>query len=137
MLHSAGWLESSMAISFAQFVIDLDQLAVLQRFAEGIEITEETLALDAIAETEPAGHFFAHPHTLRHYNSIFLEPMIESASNYEAWVAGGAKDITSQARNWARRALGAYERPFLDEAVDEALADYVARRKRELPDIEV
>ncbi|MEM7171910.1 MAG: trimethylamine methyltransferase family protein [Pseudomonadota bacterium] len=135
-LHSAGWLESSMSVSFAQFIIDLDQIAILQDFAAGIEVCEDTLAFQAISETSPGGDFFSNTHTLRHYKSIFLEPMMAPLGSYEAWTEAGGKDVIENALEWAKAVLDSYQPPMLDESVDDGLRAYVDERSRELPDIE-
>lgn len=136
VLHAVGWLENSMSVSFAQFILDLDQLALLQEFAKGITIDEETLALDAIAEAKPGGDYFSNPHTVRHYRSAFIEPMLPSWGSYEAFEAAGSPRAIDGALGWARRALDAYEPPPLDIAIRDALDAFVARRMAELPDIE-
>ncbi|MEM8596627.1 MAG: trimethylamine methyltransferase family protein, partial [Pseudomonadota bacterium] len=136
VLHAVGWLENSMSVSFAQFILDLDQLALLQEFAKGITIDEETLALDAIAVAKPGGDYFSNPHTVRHYRSAFIEPMLPSWGSYEAFEAAGSPRAIDGALGWARRALDAYEPPPLDIAIRDALDAFVARRMAELPDIE-
>ncbi|MEM6668969.1 MAG: trimethylamine methyltransferase family protein [Pseudomonadota bacterium] len=136
IIHSAGWLESSMAASFAQFIIDLDQLAILQDFAQGIDVTDEALAFEAISQTKPGGDFFSSSHTLRHYKEIFVQPMIDTGGNYEAWRDAGSQDVTHKALKLARAALEAYEPPPTDPAIDAELRAYIERRNHELPDIE-
>ena len=135
-LHSAGWLESSMCVSFAQFIIDLDQIAILQDFATGIDMSEEALAFEAISETLPGGDYFSNAHTLRNYKSVFFEPMIKPLGSYEAWIAAGGKGVVEQALVWAKSVLDNYQTPELSEAANEELRAYVDRRSRELPDIE-
>ena len=136
IIHAAGWLESSMAASFAQFIIDLDQLAILQDFTQGIDLSEDALAFDAISQAKPGGDFFSNSHTLRHYRSIFIEPLIDTGGSYQAWQAAGAQDAAQQALQLARKALASYEMPANDRAVDQELREFVERRKQELPDIE-
>lgn len=136
IIHSAGWLESSMAASFAQFVIDLDQLAILQDYAQGIEVSEDSLAFEAISGAQPGGDYFSSSHTLRHYRSIFVEPLIETGASYEAWTEAGSKNVTQRALQVARTALDGYVPPAKDTAVDQQLREFVDRRSRELPDIE-
>lgn len=136
ILHSVGWLENSMSVSFAQFIMDLDQLALLQEFMKGIEISDEALALEAIAMSKPAGDYFANPHTIKHYRSTFFEPMMPAWGTFDAYEAAGSPSLVSSALGWARRALDAYEQPPLDEGIREELDAFVKRRMTELPDIE-
>ena len=136
ILHSVGWLENSMSVSFAQFVLDLDQLALLQEFVKGVEINDETLALEAISMANPAGDYFANPHTIKHYRSTFIEPMMPTWGTFDAYETAGSPSLVSSALEWAKRALNAYEQPPLDIAVKEELDAFVDRRMAELPDIE-
>ncbi|MEO1191544.1 MAG: trimethylamine methyltransferase family protein [Pseudomonadota bacterium] len=136
ILHAAGWLENSMSVSFAQFILDLDQIALLQEFAKGIAIDEETLALEAIAEAKPGGDYFANPHTIRHYRSSFVELMQASWGSFDAFEDAGSPSLVGDALTWARRALDAYEQPPLDISVKEELDAFVTQRMAELPDIE-
>ena len=61
-------------------------------------------------------------------------PVIMDFNSFEQWSAEGAKDHDTRGRDKASAMLAAYEEPRLDEAVDEALRDFIARRERELPD---
>ena len=80
----------------------------------------------------PGGHFFGEAHTLARYETAFYQPMISDWRNFKAWEEDGAKDATRRAYELARRLLDAYELPPMDQGIDEALKDFMARRKREL-----
>ncbi|MGD1868891.1 MAG: trimethylamine methyltransferase family protein, partial [Neomegalonema sp.] len=84
----------------------------------------------------PGGDFFSSIHTLRHYKETFVQPMIYTGGNYEAWRDAGAQDVTHKALKLARAALEAYEPPPTDPAIDAELRAYIERRNHELPDIE-
>ena len=60
-------------------------------------------------------------------------PRMFDNNSYEQWVAEGSKDITERALIEAKSLLNAYEEPKLDESVNEALLDYIARREKEIP----
>ena len=49
MLHACGWLEGGLVSSYEKFVLDADQLGVLHSLAEGIDLSENGQAMDAIA----------------------------------------------------------------------------------------
>jgi len=55
IIHSAGWLEAGLVCSLEKFVLDVEGLAMMSRFLNGLEISEETLALEEIAEVGPGG----------------------------------------------------------------------------------
>ncbi len=133
-LHSAGWLESGLSACFAKFMMDVDQLTILQRMMGGLEISEDSLAFDAIAGVGPGGHFFGSEHTLRHYEDAFYVPETPDNNTYEQWLEDGGKDMRDRALDLAKRKLQEYEQPPLDPEIDARLASFIAQRKAELPD---
>jgi trimethylamine---corrinoid protein Co-methyltransferase len=61
-------------------------------------------------------------------------PSIMDFNSYEQWNAEGAKTHDERGRDKAKAMLAAYEKPKMDEAITEALTEFVAKRERELPD---
>ena len=134
VLHSAGWLEAGLAAGYAKFAMDLEQVAMLRRFAQGIDLSAEGLGLEAVREVGPGGHYLGCAHTLRRYTDAFFLPELADNASFEQWLAEGATDLDQRATARARRMLDAWEQPPLDPAVAEGLDDFVRRRKAELPD---
>ncbi len=134
VLHAAGWLEAGLTASYAKMVLDMDQIAMLTRFAGGLDLSEEAQALDAVREVGPGGHYLGAAHTRRHYQSAFYTPVTADNESFERWQEEGGHDAAARALEIAKQMLAEYEPPPLDPAVAEALGDFVARRKRELPD---
>jgi len=133
VLHSAGWLEAGLTASYAKFVLDCDQVAMLARFAGGLDLSDEALALDAVREVGPGGHYLGCAHTQRHFETAFHTPEIADNASFEQWLAEGGRDAETRALALAREKLAAYEPPPLDPGTDEALRDFIARRKAVLP----
>jgi trimethylamine---corrinoid protein Co-methyltransferase len=131
--HSAGWNEAGMHCSVAKFVVDAEQCAMAYRMAEGPQWGDFDQALAAIRDVGPGGHYLGHPHTQENFQTAFFMPDRFDNNSIEQWVADGSKEITERALVHARRLLEAYEEPRLDEGVNEALLDYIARREREIP----
>jgi trimethylamine--corrinoid protein Co-methyltransferase len=125
-------MEGGLVASFEKMVVDAEILQTMVKFLEGIEVNDDTLALDAIAEVGPGGHFFGAAHTLARYESAFYAPMVSDWRNYESWRQAGSLDTAKRANALWKKLLAAYEPPPLDPAIDAALKDYVARRKSEL-----
>lgn len=131
--HSAGWNEAGMHCSVAKFVVDAEQCAMAYRMAQGPNWDSFEPALAAIRDIGPGGHYLGHPHTLDHFQSAFFMPELFDNNSIEQWAAEGSKDTTARALSHARALLSDYEEPKLDEGVNEALLDYIARREREIP----
>ena len=130
--HAAGWLEGGLTASFEKMVIDAEMLQMVAEWLEPIEVNDDTIALDAISEVGPGGHFFGSPHTMTRYETAFYQPLLSDWRNFETWTEGGSIDTTRRAGALWRRLLDEYEEPLLDSAIDEALVDFVERRKRAL-----
>ena len=129
--HAAGWLEGGLTASFEKLIIDAEMLQMMAEYLRPIEITDDELALDAIAEVAPGGHHFGTAHTLQRYESAFYEPMLSSRDNFENWQEAGSADAAQRANTIWKQIINDYEQPPLDAAIDEALVDYVERRKQE------
>ena len=131
--HSAGWNEAGMHCSVAKFVVDAEQCAMAYRMAEGPKWDDFDEAVSAVAVIGPGGHFLGHPHTQENFQAAYFMPELFDNNSIEQWMAEGSVEITARALGHARKLLGDYEEPKLDEAKDEALLDYIARREREIP----
>ena len=133
MWHAAGWNEAGMHCSTAKFIVDAEQCAMAYRMAEGIRWDDFDEALTAVADIGPGGHYLGHAHTLANFQRAFFMPDMFDNNSIEQWQAEGSVEITQRALNTARQMLNEYVEPKLDESVDEALLDYIARREREIP----
>lgn len=127
--HAAGWLEGGLTASFEKLILDAEMLQMMRSFLDPLAVNTETQALDAIRDVGPGGHFFGTPHTLARFEHAFYEPMLSDWRNFENWSESGAKTGTERANAIWKELLRTYEQPPLDPAVDEALEDYVARRR--------
>ncbi|WP_417598613.1 trimethylamine methyltransferase family protein [Pararhodobacter oceanensis] len=131
--HAAGWLEGGLIASPEKFVMDCEVLQMIQRYFEPATFatTPEDIALSAIAEVGPNGHYFGCAHTQARYTDAFYSPIASDWRNYEAWEADGAVDTPERAHRIYRGIVDNFEPPAMDESIREELADYVARRKAE------
>ena len=135
VLHSAGWLESALLASYEKFVIDVEALRMMEWILErGIPFDGEAMAMDAIREVGPGGHFLGSEHTLRHYRTGFYRPLISSTDNYDRWNRLGARTVDQVANKHWKKMLDEYVDPGIDPGLEEALNEFVARRKREIDD---
>ncbi|MEM7269405.1 MAG: trimethylamine methyltransferase family protein [Pseudomonadota bacterium] len=132
--HATGWLEGGLVTSFEKTVIDADLCGKLCRFFEGIDLSENAQAMDAIAATGPGAHFLGSEHTQANFLSALFRPETADNSAFEQWEAAGSEDTAVRANRLWKKRLEAYQDPGLDPAIDEALQAYIARRKSETPD---
>ena len=132
ILHAAGWLHGGLTASFEKLILDAEMLQMMAAYCEPFSVDTETLALDAIRDVGPAGHYFGTAHTLARYETAFYTPLVSNWDNYENWVEKGRVDAYSRANMIWKKMLTDYEQPAIDPAIDDALMDYMARRKRQL-----
>ena len=133
MWHSAGWNEAGMHCSVAKFIVDAEICEMGYRMAEGVNWNDFEAALSAVSDVGPGGHYLGHPHTLEHFQKAFFMPEMFDNNSIEQWQAEGAIEINERALKKAGMMLNEYEEPKLDEGVNEALLEYIARREREIP----
>jgi len=134
MLHTAGWLEGGLVMGYDKFVMDADQAGMLGVFLKGVDLSDNGQALDALREVGPGKHFLGCAHTQGNFETAFYRSNVADNNSFEQWESEGALDCAQRAKDVCKRMLESYEPPPLDPAVDEALCDYVARRKAESPD---
>jgi trimethylamine---corrinoid protein Co-methyltransferase len=135
-LHAAGWLEGGLVSSYEKFIIDADQLTMFQRFAEGVDFSENGQALEAMRERNATGeaHFLGTAHTQKNFESAFWRSGITDNNSYEQWRDDGEKDQSVRANATWKKMLADYEAPALDQGLDERLLAFMAKRKETLPD---
>ncbi|WP_340108600.1 trimethylamine methyltransferase family protein [Pikeienuella sp. HZG-20] len=134
MLHACGWLEGGLVSSFEKFVLDADQLGALHAAASGIDMSDDALAMDAIREVGPGGHYLGCAHTQANFKTAFWRSEVFDYKPFETWAEEGARDSQALASLRVKRMLGDYQPPPLDEGVAEALRDFIAARKAAEPD---
>jgi len=117
--HAAGMLENMNTVTAEQFVIDNDILGMAMRVVQGIEVNDETLALEVIDEVGPGGHYLIADHTLRHMRSEFYYPSaVVDRQGWDMWQQDGGLDARERAREIARDILANHWPEPLDPAVE-------------------
>jgi len=134
MLHVAGWLEGGLAMGYEKFVMDVDQAGMMHTLLAGVDLSANGQALDAMREVGPGKHFLGCAHTQANFENAFYRSPLADNNSYEQWEAEGASDMAKRANALWKKQLAEYVEPPLDPAIDEAMRDYIARRKASFPD---
>jgi trimethylamine---corrinoid protein Co-methyltransferase len=124
IMHGAGWMEGGLHAGY-------ELIQMISAFLEPIVVDDDTLAVDAIREVGPGGHFFGVGHTQDRYRTAFHHPMLSDWRNYESWEEAGSPNAYGKANQIWKSMLATYEPPPLDEARHEELVAFVAKRKEE------
>jgi len=129
IIHDLGYLESGLTFSFAQLLLGHEAVSWIKAFTKGYEITDETLALDLIAELGPDGDFLNSPHTLKHYKERWYPDLFERAS-FEGWRSKGGKNLAERAKEKIDAILADHKPEPLPAKTRERLREIVLRAKR-------
>ncbi len=134
MLHTAGWLEGGLSMGYEKFILDADQANMIAVLLKGVDLSENGQAMDALREVGPGSHFLGAAHTQANFKTAFYRSGVADNNSFEQWQEDGSLDAAQRANGIWKRMLREYEAPPLDPAIDEALVEFVQRRKSEFED---
>jgi trimethylamine--corrinoid protein Co-methyltransferase len=128
IIHDVGFMDSGMQGSLQVIAIANDILGFLRAATKGVEVSDETLALDVIEELGPTGSYLDHEHTLRHYREPFYSKLADK-NQYSVWVKRGAKTMEARAAEMVDTVLADYQAKPLPEEVQQAIKQIIAREQ--------
>jgi len=104
LVHDVGYINNGLTTSFEQLVVSHDVIGLVRRITQGVEVNEETMALDLIDEIGPGGEYLTSEHTLRHFKENWYPDLI-SRVPYERWEKEDKRDLGTRAREGAKHIL--------------------------------
>jgi trimethylamine---corrinoid protein Co-methyltransferase len=125
VLHAAGILSGYTAFSYEKFILDDEMCSMMRKFAQGIEVTPETLAYDVIARVGHDDHFLEEEHTLERCRTEFWQPQVVNRYGLAAWSDNDMQDATNQAHKRWQELLTQHEDPPLDKLVARQIDSYL------------
>lgn len=132
VLHSAGWLEGGLAAGYEKFVMDTQILGQIHKFLEGLDLSDNGMALDSLRDVPVTGHHLGTLHTMQNFRTAFHRAEIFDYNSFEQWRDEGHTTATQRANGRYKQLLRQYQPPPLDPAIDEALQAFMAKRKEEI-----
>jgi trimethylamine--corrinoid protein Co-methyltransferase len=132
-VYGAGSLEGGMAASFEELVMDDEICKAVLKAVQGIEVNDETLAVDVIDKVGPGGHFLAEKHTLKHFKDVLFFPELTDRNSYDAWKKAGGKSMIKRAGAKAEQILKEHWPKPLDKDVQKEISGIIGRAEKELP----
>ena len=127
VIHAAGWLEGGLTVSYEKLITDVEVLQMVAELCANTPAGDAEIGLDALAEVQPGGHFFAAGQTMARYQTEFYDPLVADWSNFGTWTENGAVDATSRATGIWQRILASDTRPPVEADRVGALREYVER----------
>lgn len=132
IIHSAGWLEGGLSVSYEKLITDVEVLNMVAELCTGAKAGPDEIGFEnALSEVDPSGHFFATTQTMARYNTEFYEPIVHEYANFGTWTDRGAKDATARATEVWQRIFAEDNGPKVDADRHGALQEFIARRKAE------
>ena len=132
VIHSAGWLEGGLAVSYEKIITDVEVLNMVAEMCAGAQAGPDEIGFDnALAHVDPSGHFFAAPQTMERYNTEFYEPIVHDYANFGTWTERGARDASSRATDVWQEIVKNDTPVAVDGARLEALQLFIAKRTAE------
>ncbi len=117
----AGTLDSTMLESHAVLLLDDELCGAASRMARGIEVNDESMALDLIKKVGFSGNYITERHTSKNYRSELFMPKLFSREPYEAWEKNGSLLALDHAQERARDVLGKHQPYPIDPAIESEL----------------
>ena len=124
-------LESGMTCSHEQLLIDNDIVKMVKRTIQGIDVTDDTMAVDIIKQAHEIRDFLHQRHTIQ-FMRRQSRPKLIDRNTRGTWEAKGGKDLTQAAREEARRIIATHQPEPLSDDVKKVLREIVASAEKEL-----
>ncbi len=131
IIHSAGWLEGGLSVSYEKLITDMEVLNMVAELCAGAQAGEAEIGFDALSEVAPSGHFFATTQTMERYSTEFYEPVVHDYANFGTWTERGAQDASTRATDVWKGILAADQRPDVDGDKVDQLQAFIAKRTAE------
>lgn len=135
ILHSAGFLDGLLSMSYEKFMLDADLCGALHTYLDGIKVDDNELALDAFKEVGPGNHFFGCAHTMANYETAFWDSDLADNEPFEKWEAAGSVDAATRANLLWKKRLAEFEAPPLDAGIRQGLEEFVGAKKASVKDM--
>ena len=135
VFHAAGWLEGGLTMGYEKFVMDLDRCGMMCTMLSGLSIDNNQLAHDAYRQAGPGQHFLGTDHTLANFETAnYASNVLSDTQSFEQWQEAGSPDTMDRAVGVWQKLLAEYEPPYIDDALDEALREFMIKTKAASPD---
>ncbi len=106
---AAGLLEMCQTVAYEKYVVDNEIIGMAKRAINGIEVNDETMAVDVIKRIGPGGEYLTDMHTYNHMKTEYFHPEVSDRNPREKWEEEGSKETRERAREIAGNVLDSYQ----------------------------
>jgi trimethylamine--corrinoid protein Co-methyltransferase len=129
--HACGQLGSYISMSFEKWLLDEEVCRTLRRILTVTDINIESLDVETIKSVGCDGNYLVHPTTFNHCRNLY-RPKLFTRDDYQNWHESGAYSVSEVAAEMLPKRLAEYNKPPIDEGLEQALNEFVDRRKKQL-----
>lgn len=123
----SGLMGSGMLTAYEQLVMDNEMCNIINRLMDGVQVNDETLAVDVIREVGPGGEYVSHEHTLKHFKSEYYLSRLQNRSLPFGENAEEKRDFVEAARQRAREILATHQPKKLSDDTLAAMREIIKR----------
>ncbi len=134
IFQAAGWLEGGLTIGYEKFVMDADRCGMIHRMTQGLNLDNNELAADAYLEAGIGNNFLGVAHTMKNFETANHCSELTDTNSFEQWTENGSKDMQQRACEKWTTMLNEYLAPPIDTNIDDALKEFISKRKASTPD---
>jgi trimethylamine--corrinoid protein Co-methyltransferase len=134
IVQSGGWLEGGLTIGYEKFVMDAYCCGAINLLLAGLALDANDFAPEAYLEAGVGNNFLSVDHSLRKFRADNYHAELADNNSFEQWVESGSQGTQQRAHQRWKKMLREYQMPEIDVATDEALLDFMQRRKSTMKD---
>ena len=134
MLHSHGWLEGGLVMSFEKFIMDAEQTQGYMKFLNGPDMSDNGCGIGSWQEVGVGKHFLGCTHTQNNFRTAFYNYTSSDSNSFEQWESEGEKTLEMRANERKKELLASYQAPELDTEIDNKLQEFIKNKKDSMPD---
>ena len=132
LCHDVGYLNSGLIVSLESILLGNEIISAVSSFIDGIQVNEETLALDVIEKVGPGGDFLSEKHSLKFLKKEGWYPRFLNKKSYQAWEAEGFKTINQGLEEEAHKIIEEDVPSLISEGEMKELDKIIAEREKKL-----
>lgn len=123
--ESAGMHASLLGCCLESYIIDNDMLGAINRTVRGIEISDESLSVDAIREVCVGGpnHYLGHDQTMRLMQKDYIYPDIGDRNSPKEWAELGSKVALERAQIQLEETMTSHFPNHISDGLDAQIRD--------------
>ena len=123
LIHDVGYLENGLIGSYEMLVASDEFIGAAKHFVKGVEVNEDTLAVDVIDQVGPGGNFVTENHTLKHFREVEWFPKLMDRQAYYDWEKSGSKTLGQRTNERVKDILATHKVEPLSDEVEKTIQE--------------